>query len=156
MADRCRGVLVEHGMDGHGQPQIVAIARRAAGQVVRDELDAGSGLGRHEVLDAWCRADGKAGCRQPVAQEVGDRPEARVAVLRTDRAGVDQHEVGGSQRDGLVEPRGVVVEERQRAGQPVLERRGQLMVARQAVHDRLGSHPHRRVAATADGTMIGR
>ena len=60
---------------------------------------------------------------------------------------------GRAQRDGLVQPRRVVVEEGDGAGQSLVERGRQLAVAREAVDDRIGGHRPRRVAGACGGTM---
>ena len=60
-----------------------------------------------------------------------------------------------AQRHGLMQTGGVVVEERDCAGEPLVDGRGELTVAGQAVDDRVGGHRPRRVAADPAGTIVG-
>ena len=57
-------------------------------------------------------------------------------------AGVDDHDLRRAQDDGLVQPGGVVVEEQERCVQPLVEGSSQLVIAGQAVDQRL-THDHR-------------
>ena len=87
-----------------------------------------------------------------VAQECHDRPEAGVAVLLADRADVDEHHVRRTEQGRLVEAGGVVVEERDGAAQPLVQRSGQIAVTGQAIDDQLADvalvhRPRERITA---------
>lgn len=101
------------------------------------EVDLLASLCLDEPFGAWHRPHRDARFRGTLAQERHHRTEAGVAVLHPDRTGIHQHEVGAAQDHGLVQPCGVVVEEGEGAVQASLDRIGQLVVTREAIHEQV-------------------